>query len=48
MIPELVIGEPLVINIDGAEKPTLVTVPLPPPPPPPPPPPRLIPFLHII
>ena len=48
IVPELVTGEPLVTNIDGAEKPTLVTVPVPPPPPPLPPPPRFIPAFLII
>jgi hypothetical protein len=32
-VPLVVTGEPLTVNIDGAVKPTLVTVPLPPPPP---------------
>ena len=32
-VPEVVTGEPPTLNIDGAVKPTLVTVPLPPPPP---------------
>ena len=32
-VPEVVTGEPLTVNIDGAVKPTLVTVPEPPPPP---------------
>jgi hypothetical protein len=44
IVPELVTGEPLVTNIDGAEKPTLVTVPVPPLPPPP----RFIPAFLII
>ena len=47
IVPDVVIGEPLVTNIDGAENPTLVTVP-PPPKPPLPPPPRLIPAFLII
>ena len=32
-VPDVVTGEPLTVNIDGAVKPTLVTVPVPPPPP---------------
>ena len=32
-MPEVVTGEPLTVKIDGAVKPTLVTVPEPPPPP---------------